>query len=215
MGAYNVVLVRKRLPDGRTATVHVEEIRSDDPFARCSVLMDAYKVAVCVVEQLPNFNDARRFAAAFPGRVFLADYGDLGEDIMRWGDEPRVGMSDRRTDEDARTRYTVKLDQYKAMQTALRRMVDRSHLFPDPDALLGVSIVSGTLQQVPLLRRVVWEHFKRVAPVVEDDPETRKKRRKVVKIGIDPHFAYANMLCEVAYSRAHGTGTFWVPSRRG
>lgn len=28
--------------------------------------------------------------------------------------------------------------------------------------------------------------------------------RKVLKFGIDPHFAFANLLCDVAYSRAHG-----------
>jgi len=33
----------------------------------------------------------------------------------------------------------------------------------------------------------------------------------VVKIGIDPHFSYANMLCDVAWARSHGTATFLIP----
>jgi len=209
MGAYNCVIVRKRLADGRAATVWVEEVRTDDPFGRCDVLMDLFGIAVCVVETLPNFNDAQRFAARYPGRVFLANYGDLGEDIMRWGDEPRTAASDKRTDVSARTRYTVTMDQYKAMQIAMRRMVDVAHVFPDPGGLVADSIVDGTLKPVAVLREVVWRHFKRVALVVEDDPETRKKRRKVVKVGIDPHFAYANMLCDVAWSRSYGTGQMW------
>jgi hypothetical protein len=93
----------------------------------------------------------------------------------------------------------------------MRRMVDTALLFPDPDGLVAESLVGGEKKPVSVLRKVVWEHFKRTALVVEDDPETRKKRRKVLKVGIDPHFSYANMLCEVAWSRAHGTSTFFHP----
>lgn len=211
MGAYNVAIVRKRLEDGRSAVVHVEEVRNEDPFARCAQLMDQYGIACAVVETLPNFNDAKRFAARFPGRVFLASYGDLDQDIMVWGDEPKVARSDRRTEEDARTRYTVRLDQYKLMQLAMRRMVDGAMLFPDPDGIVAESLKDGRLQQVSLLRDVVWHHFKKTALVVEDDPETRKKRRRVIKVGIDPHFSYANMLCEAAFARAYGTSTFVYP----
>ena len=34
-----------------------------------------------------------------------------------------------------------------------------------------------------------------------EDEETRKARGKVLKVGIDPHFAFANMLCDVAWAR--------------
>ena len=33
----------------------------------------------------------------------------------------------------------------------------------------------------------------------------------VKKIGIDPHWSYANQLCEVAWARAHGTAAFFIP----
>ncbi|MBI3768230.1 MAG: hypothetical protein HY271_07000 [Deltaproteobacteria bacterium] len=39
----------------------------------------------------------------------------------------------------------------------------------------------------------------------EGHEDERKPRRKVKKIGIDPHFAYAWMLSEVAFARAYGT----------
>ena len=39
----------------------------------------------------------------------------------------------------------------------------------------------------------------------------RKIRRKVQKVGIDPHFSFATMLCDIAYARAHGTATFVIP----
>ena len=58
MGAYNVVIIKARMTDGRQAVIHVEEISDADPFARCDELMADYGVSVCVVEQLPNYNDA-------------------------------------------------------------------------------------------------------------------------------------------------------------
>jgi len=74
MGSFNVAIIKRRLPDGRQAVVHVEAIFDDNPFARCSELMRAFGVVICVVEQLPNVNDARRFANEFKGRVYLAGY---------------------------------------------------------------------------------------------------------------------------------------------
>ena len=209
MGSFNVVIIKRRLPDGRQAVIHVEAIFSDDPFARCSVLMRQYGVAVCVVEQLPNVNDARRFANQFPGRVFLAGYADLRDDMMQWGDS--LTDSDRRTSEEDRSRYTVTLNQYKAMQTALYRVRDKFCLFPDPDELIQDVLDDGERKRIPILRDWVFHHFTKTALVVEEDEETRRRKPKVLKVGIDPHFSYANMLCDIAWARNHGTGSFWVP----
>jgi hypothetical protein len=218
MGSFNVAIIKERLPDGRQATIHVEAVFSDDPFARCSELMVAYGVAVCVVEQLPNVNDARRFANKFPGRIFLAGYSDLRDDSMLWSDD--LTKSDRRTADDEQTRYTVVLNQYKCMQTSLYRIrgaiVDGKLvpmcLFPDPDDLIqDVIQASGKRERIPLLRDWVFLHFTKTALVVEEDDEERKKRAKVMKVGIDPHFSFANMLCDVAWARAYGTSTFIFP----
>jgi hypothetical protein len=47
--------------------------------------------------------------------------------------------------------------------------------------------------------------------VAEKDEETNKFRRSVKKIGIDPHHSYANALCDVAWARSWGTGSFMMP----
>ena len=210
MGSFNAVLIKKRLPDGRQALVHAEAIFDEDPFARCSELMDLYGVAVCVVEQLPNVNDARRFANRHKGRVFMAGYADLRDDQMVWGDQ--LTKSERKTAEEDRSRYMVTLNQYKCMQTSLYRIRDKACLFPDPDALVQDVIDNGVTRRIPLLREWVFFHFTKTALVVEDDPDTRKPRAKVQKVGIDPHFSYANMLLDVAWARQHGTSTFILPT---
>jgi hypothetical protein len=215
MGNYNVVVIKERLSDGRQAVVHVEEVYSDDPFMRCSDLMLLYGVAVCVVEINPNYNDAKRFAGRHRGRVFICNsFGSLVEGMIAWGDGPRLDSSDRRTDEAERDRYTLRMDQYKCMQVSMSRFTSTPPLclFPDPQGLVQEVIEKGIKQQAPVLPRA-FTHFTKTALVAEKDPETNKFKRSVRKIGIDPHFSYANMLCDVAWARAHGTATIFIPQQ--
>ncbi len=217
MGSFNVMIIKERLPDGRQAVIHVEAIFDNDPFARCSTLMDKFGVSVCVVEQLPNVNDARRFANRHPGRVFLAGYADLRDDAMVWGDD--LSKSDRRTEEDMRSRWTVTLNQYKCMQTSLFRIrgqiIDGKMvpmcLFPDPDQLEQDVLDNGQRKRIVILRDWTFLHFTKTALVVEQDEEQRKAKAKVCKVGIDPHFSFANMLCDVAWARSYGTTVFMMP----
>lgn len=218
MGGFNAVIIKERLPDGRQAVIHVEAVFDNAPFVRCAELMDTYNVAVCVVEQLPNVNDARRFANRFPGRVFLAGYADLRDDAMTWGDD--LSQSDRKTADEDRTRYTVTLNQYKCMQTSLYRirgtLIEGRQvpmcLFPDPNALEQDVLDNGNRKRIPILRDWVFVHFTKTALVVEQDEEQRKARAKVVKIGIDPHYSFANMLCDIAWARSHGNSFMILPN---
>jgi hypothetical protein len=209
MGSFNAVIIKKRLPDGRQATVHVEAVFDSDPFARCSDLMTIYGVVVCVVEQLPNVNDARRFANRHRGKVFLASYAVLKDDQMLWGDQ--LSRSDLKTAEDDRSRYSVSLNQYKCMQTALFRIRDAFCMFPPPEELEQDVIEDGVRKRIVLLRDWVFYHFTKTALIVEDHPDTRKLIASVKKVGIDPHYSFANMLCDVAWARNHGTASFILP----
>jgi hypothetical protein len=217
MGAFNVMIICERRPSGHMAIVHAEEIYSDDPFARCSELIEQYGVKVCVCEKLPNFNDAHRFAKRHEGIVFLAGYTSSTDgDPIRWGDST-LSKLDRKTSEEERNRYVVTLDQYRVMQMALARISNHQCVFPDPKGRVqmlsndGDNGIRGAKQLAPILERV-FKHFTRTALIVEKDDEQRKLRAKVVKVGIDPHFSYAFMLMNVAWARAHGSGaTFLFP----
>lgn len=202
MGAFNVVIVKKKLHDGRQAVIHIEAIYSEDPFQRCDELMEVYGVACCVVETLPNYNDAKRFAARHKGKVYLASYGDQ-TDMVVWGDQ--LTSVDRKTSEEERDRYTVRISQYKAMQTSLERVKNRLVLFPDPVGLEQQILEGGAYKRSAICRDMLFLHLTRVALVAERDPETNKWSAKVHKVGIDPHFAYANMLCDIAWARAYGS----------
>ncbi|MEP6967195.1 MAG: hypothetical protein ABI906_03865 [Pseudomonadota bacterium] len=175
--------------------------------------MDAFNVAVCVVELKPNYNDAKRFSGRHPGRVFICNsFGSLPDDMVKWGDAPKLDASERRTNEDERDRYTVRCDQYKCMQTSFARFAAKIPLclWPDPQELCQEVIEKEITQRAALAPRA-FLHFTRTALVAEKDGETNQYKRVVKKIGLDPHYSYANQLCDVAWSRAHGTATFLLP----
>ena len=79
---------------------------------------------------------------------------------------------------------------------------------PDPKGLEQEVIEKGVRRRVAVLKDIAFRDFTHTALIAEKDPEQRKYRRRVVKVGIDPHTSYANMLCDVAWSRAHGTTQF-------
>lgn len=220
MGCFSVAVIKERLPDGRQAVIHLEEIYSDDPFARCDDLMADFGIAVCVVEINPNYSEAQRFAKRHEGRVFLCNgFGELPDDMVKWGDTGTVDTSDRRTDDEYRTRFTVKADQFKTMQSSFARFtgVNPSCLFPDPQDLAQDVIDNGHKHRAVIAPRA-FDHFTKTALVVEkvkdaagQEATTNKFKRVVRKIKIDPHFSYANQLCDVAWSRSHGTSSFIIP----
>lgn len=212
MASFSTVLVLKRLPTGHVAVVHAENIYMDEPYDRCCELMDAFNITIAVTELLPNANSARvfsnRYNARRSGSVFIAGYGELRDAAMSWGDDP-MNRSERHTDPADRTRWTVVLNQFRCMMSALYRVRDKEIVFADP-ALLeqNIQTETGEWRRTPILD-VVFKAFTRTALVVTDDPETRKKRAKVVKLGADPHQSYALMLACVGLSRSFG-GTSWI-----
>lgn len=221
MGNYNVHVIKERLPDGRQAVVHLEETFSPDPFMRSSELMEQYGVAVCVVEINPNYNDAKKFAQRHPGRVFICNsFGAMADGMIAWGDT-RLDRSERRTDEEARDRYTVKIDQFKCMQVSMSRFTTEppSCLFPDPQGLVQEILEKG-IRKVEAVAPRCFMHFTKTALVSELKTDAKGKshtneyKRTVKKIGIDPHFSYANLLCDVAWARLHGTTTFILPDQQ-
>lgn len=219
MGSFIVAIIKERLPDGRQAVIHVEyifiaptkETPDASPWDRAGELMDIYGVQCCVVETLPNYDSAKSFARRFDGRVFLAGYAEIKEEMMRWGDTPTADASDRRTADEARDKFTVTLDQYKCMQVSMSRFQKRMCLFPDPEGLVQEVLEKGKRRLAAVCKEYAFFHFTRTALVAEKDEEERKFKRRVVKVGIDPHTSYANMLCDVAWARAYGTNMFILP----
>lgn len=219
MGNFIVAVIGERMPDGRLAIIHLEYIyispTKEDPEAspwrRCDELMAEFGIKVCVVETLPNYDSAKSFARRHDGKVFLAGYGNMEGDMLAWGDTLNPSTSENRTNEELRDRFTVRLDQYKVMQLAMARIQKRMTLFPDPDGLVQEVLEKGKRRPAAVCREFAFFHFTRTALIAEKDEEERKFKRRVVKVGIDPHTSYAYMLLIVAWARAYGTSMFLLP----
>jgi hypothetical protein len=211
MGGFIVAIILERLPTGHQAVIHAEFIygEGDETWDRSAELMKEYHVQTCVVEQLPNVDSARKFANKFRGRVYLATYGGSQGDMIVWADQ--TDRSEKRTIQEDRSRYMVGLDQYKAMQAAMKRIVHGVTAFADPNGLVAEVKTRGVREPKAVLREC-WKHFMKVALVVEHDKEQRRPRAFVKKIGTDdPHASYAFMLANVAWARAWGTGVLIMP----
>ena len=214
MGSFSVVTVAERLADGRMAVIHVEAIYALDPWLRLDAIMAQFGIVIAVVEQLPNIDSARLFAKRHEGKVWLiTSYGDL-EDFVTWGDVV-VNKSDRKTASEYRDRYTLRPDQYRVLDWAASRLREQYILFPDPLVLIQEVRDDGVGRPAPVLSEMFWLHYTKCGLVLEEDEELRKTRRKVIKLGLDPHAAYSLMAVCLAWFRAHGTSHFILPEARG
>ena len=82
----HVVIKEPHEDKGVVLTVRVHhEPRTDAVFSHLDSLMEAYDVRFCVIDGLPNTHAARAFARRFPGRVWLAYYGETQKGISILG----------------------------------------------------------------------------------------------------------------------------------
>lgn len=231
MGGFNVVVIRtlgERSETGfrKSRLVWLAWIEEADPWEECERLMYRYDISICVADSGPNINEARRFAAKFPGRVFLADYSFEAEDgtadLCEWGDRPRQNAKQKQASEETKNLWRVRIDRYKAIEWNLMRYVHR--LKEQPAELLPAEIegkVRGVKQTIDLCRKLFWVHLQKVArrvvPVyktIREGGVTRqvdegRTRQIFENIGLDPHFLHADLYCEFALTRvSDGGGAF-------
>ena len=58
-----------------------------DDFGKLPNLMDNYHVVSCVIDAMPNKHSARRFAAQYPGRVWLCYYSETQKEKIKWTED--------------------------------------------------------------------------------------------------------------------------------
>lgn len=219
MGGFNCAVVKALAPNGKFRTVHVAVLHGDDPWRGCARLMQLYDVRLCVADQLPNYNEAHRFAKAFPGRVFLASYTNRtgGEDtpLVDWKDRA-IPPPGQKGDETA-FKYRVTINRTKGLKWSLGRWGRHLNETPDPAGLLQLlprqsgkvmltaGLRAGVFEPVPICRDVYFDHQTRVVfrkDYANDDAKRRGDFKLVAEhLGLDPHFAHADLYANVALAR--------------
>ena len=217
MGGFNVITIRYWGPKAdiglhKSRLAHLEIAYADDPWDRCCELMAQYDISVCVADAVPNFNEARRFAKKFPGRVFLAEYNYTPEkgddDICEWGDRPKKTNSQKKASDETINKFRVRINRYLALEWNLKKFADRLKEQPN-EKTLEMEIVDelGHRKTDLLCENVYWVHLQKLARVQETNEETGETKMNFVNLGLDPHFAHADLYCELALSRINPDGS--------
>jgi hypothetical protein len=221
MGGYNCVVLKEVGRGGKHRTVHLEILHGDDPWEQMARLMVLFDVRIAVIDQLPHYNEAHRFAKQFPGRVFLASYSEQagtegGGKFISWGDRAR-DPSDQKGGREIKSKHTVAINKTKGLHWSLRRWAERLNECPDPDQLiqqlpkqtgrvvLTAGLAVGSWEPTRICREVYWLHLQRVAfqkVYTSEDAHRRGQFRVVAEnVGLDPHFANADLYANVALAR--------------
>lgn len=225
---YLIATVKEKAENGKYRTIHVEVVYDHDGddtkpipesngWRRLGALMNEFDVRLCVIDQAPLFDSALHFAKAFRGRVYLASYADDGEvqDIARWQDEKEP---DTRKGKEQKFKFSVRINRTKGLQWSLGRWSHWDNETPPAGQLvqklpvvgdrvrLTSGLAQGQWEPRAIVRDVYWKHQMGVIfkDAYEDDADAQAvgKRKMIAEhIGEDPHFAHANLYCDVALDR--------------
>lgn len=211
MGGFNVIVIRYRGPKtdlgkGKSRLAHIEIVWDDDPWKRCDELMEQFDVSICVADSVPNFNEARRFAKRWPGRVFLAEYNYTPEtgddDICEWGDRPKETASEKKAAPEIKNKFRVRINRYLGLEWNLMLFVHRLKEQPHERGLVAeIQDTIGRKQTVFICQDVFWVHQQKLARRKKVNEETGETKMEFENIGLDPHFAHADLYAELALSR--------------
>ena len=216
-GELHIVVLK---PDGvKKKVIHLEVVDNQceryreagkivSPFKRLYSLMHEYDVDVCVLDALPNANEAKDFAAQFPGRVFLSYYKE-GQDVARWSDKnPRSKSGEsaalRRSKDSLKFKWVVFLDRYKAIEYALKHWRDRIVECPNPRGLVQEirDDKTGTYGPEFVCEGVFFKHMVGVVrEVVQSKLNSGRYRYRWNNLSLDPHFLHAFTYALVASER--------------
>jgi hypothetical protein len=221
------VTIMRRGKDGKKQLAHIEVIESSNPiyweynektgedgpvspFKRLGELMTEFNVGMCVIDAMPNINEAYQFARDFPGKVFIAHYKDAGQDMVLWYDRTKTKEAIRKGSKETRMKHQVLLNRYTVLDYALKQWTD------------GIMEVPPVGQFTPLVRNektgrfeatslalTLRDHLKRlVRQETVLNEETGKSKMEWIYLGGDPHFAHAFSYCNVAIERLRTTALF-------
>lgn len=215
MGGYLVCVIKQRTLNGKHRTIHLEIPHGEDPWIRADKLMKQYDVSVCVADCNPHWNEAHRFANRHPGRVWLSVYIDTPTaKVVEWMDRAKMPAGQKG---ETKFKHMVRIHRTRGLQWSLGRWSTRNNETPPPSGLvqmlprqagkviLTAGLKVGNFEPVPICRDVYWLHLQRVVFAKQEIGEDAKRRGEIKiqaeHVGLDPHFAHADLYASVALAR--------------
>ena len=209
------IVIAQRNAEGKKRIVHLEIVDSTNPtymengeqvtpFKRVHALMKEYDVGLCVIDAMPNYNEAAELARTFKGRVFISWYGGQEQkDMVLWLDRARLKEGIRRGSHSIKVKWQVALNRYTSIDYALNEFVVRNVEMPHPDALVQVArSKEGRWEADNICRTRFWLHLKSIVRQRTWIDETEGRYRMAwAQLGRDPHFVHAWNYCNIAIER--------------
>jgi hypothetical protein len=224
MGGNNHVIIAKRLVGGKKRIIHVEVIERDNPiyfedkkrvtpFKRLYELMREFNVDMCICDALPNYNEAKEFAQAFPRKVFLATYMEGQKDIVQWGDRAVFKQQVRKGSHKIKFKQTVMLSRYLSIEFVMKQITDGYFEWPHPRALIqeARNEDTGRIEPLYVMEKFFYEHCKSIVRQQQiTNDETGQFKMVWVNLGRDPHQVHALNYCNIALERLKSVPIFSV-----
>lgn len=213
---YLVAVLKARAEGGKSRTIHLQILEGEDPWRELARMVIEWNVRCTVIDAQPEANAARSFCKTFPARAFMAYYveGDTERPLIAWHDVSK----ERAQRGEERFRYSVTIHRSPALEWSLKRWAAGLNECPPERGLVqelpvdgkGAPVLHAWLKGqrgfVPICRELYWLHLQRV--VFEDQRDDHESarlgkppERRAVHVGLDPHFAHANLYADVALSR--------------
>lgn len=212
-GGYCYVVIAD-LSDNKKRIRHVEIIEADNPaymeggkkvspFKRLRVLMKEYKIQLCCIDAMPNYDMVLEFAQEFPGKVFACFYAKEAKDVVTWSDKPKTKLTLKKAGPLLKFKHYCILSRYLSMDVALGEWAKTHVICPDPDRLVQMAYdeKSKVLQPEAVMRRAQSMFMRLVKRFHVTNEETGEGRHEWIYAGGDPHFAHAWNYCNIALER--------------
>jgi len=212
-GGYCYVIIAD-LHESKKRIRHVEIIESDNPhymeagkrvspFKRLRTLMKEYKVQLCVIDAMPNYDSVLEFAQEFPGKVFASFYSKEAKDVVTWSDKPRTKVTIKKAGPLLKFKYYCVVSRYLSLDVALGQWAGNDVICPDPDRLVQMCLNEKTkdLEPEAVMNRAFSMFMRLIKRFNVSNEETGEGRHEWIYSGGDPHFAHAWNYCNVALER--------------
>jgi hypothetical protein len=222
----NYVVIAKRGPDGTREVVHFELIDSANPrywvdgkpvspFRRLYELMNEWDIGLCIIDAMPNANEAMAFARAFPKRVFISYYKNTpgGADIVQWTDRPKFKQAVKKGAQEIKFKHSCLLNRYLSLDYLFKLWTEGVYRMPKIDALEQLVRNKDTGHYVQ--ENIARSHFTpqmcsmvRQKKIMGEENEG-KYRMQWINIGPD-HACHAMNFANIALDRLKQTAIFVI-----
>jgi hypothetical protein len=214
MGGNNYVVIAELHPN-KKRVIHYEIIDSQNPiyksdgceitpFKRLYELMNEWDIDMCVIDAMPNINEATDFARAFRGRVFIAHYIEAQRDMVQWNDRPKDKVTVKRGGPKQKFKYTCLLSRYLSIDFALAEIANRNTEWAHPRSLVQMcrSLKSGLFEPLHIFETHFYQHMKSIVrQKTWLDEDAGRFKMEWINLGMDPHSIHAWNMCNTALER--------------